>query len=236
MNECLDDALSELSAVGIKPEVFYGGKHIRLHWRHNGELRSHTVPMTPSDWRSGANNRAQIRGTLKRDGLLGTTEEPSVDLAHVVLRGGEPFVSSLDIARHFGKAHKDVLRAVDRIIEETGDDFGRRNFTPSSYINEQSREFRFYEMTRDGFSFLVMGFTGPAATQWKLRYIEAFNAMEAEIKRAATSISLPADIAERVQRLEADLKALVDLSLGGDAEPGFIYVKAHKRRVRGAAA
>lgn len=236
MNECLDDALSELSAVGITPEVFHGGKHIRIHWRHNGELRSHTVPKTPSDWRTPANNRSQIRATLKRDGLLNGGDEPCVDLAHVVLRGGQPFVSSLDIARHFGKAHKDVLRSIDRISCDTGPEFTERNFAPSDYIDQTGRKLRAFELTRDGFSFLVMGFTGPAATQWKIRYIEAFNAMEAEIRRAATSISLPADISERVNRLEADLKALVDLSLGGDAEPGFIYVKAHKRRIRGRAA
>ena len=236
MNECLDTALSELAAVGIKPEVFYGGKHIRLHWRHSGELRSHTVPVTPSDWRTPANNRSQIRGTLKRDGLIGGDDEPCVDLAHVVLRSGQPFVSSLDIARHFDKAHKDVLRAIDRIVGETGPEFAERNFTPSDYIDQTGRKLRAFELTRDGFSFLVMGFTGSAATQWKLRYVEAFNAMETEIRRAATSISLPADIADRVQRLEADLKALVDLSLGAEAEHGYVYVKAHKRKLRGAAA
>lgn len=41
-------------------------------------------------------------------------------------------------------------------------------------------------MTRDGFSLLAMGFSGEKALCWKIKYINAFNKMEAELKRILT--------------------------------------------------
>lgn len=64
---------------------------------------------------------------------------------------------------------------------------GRRNFA-SFKINDLTGESTsHYEMDRDGFTLLAMGFTGSKALKWKMRYIEAFNAMEAELRRIATS-------------------------------------------------
>lgn len=94
-------------------------------------------------------------------------------------RNGDPVASSRQIAENFGKNHRDVLRAVDNLKEDV------RNFAqmffestePDSYGREQ----RAYLMNRDGFSLLVMGFTGKAALEWKLKYIAAFNAMEKQL-------------------------------------------------------
>jgi Rha family phage regulatory protein len=83
------------------------------------------------------------------------------------------FATSLDIAEVFGKKHKDVLRIINNMGERV-----RRNFTPMSYKDSYGRSQCAYEMTRDGFSFLVMGFTGERADNWKLDFIEAFNKME----------------------------------------------------------
>lgn len=69
-------------------------------------------------------------------------------------------VNSLDIAKHFNKAHKDVLKALRNL--ECSEDFAKRNFTPWSY-SVNNRQQPCYLMTRDGFSFLVMGFTGKEA-------------------------------------------------------------------------
>ena len=52
------------------------------------------------------------------------------------------------------------------------DDFRQRNFAPSDYQNEQGRDTPCFEMTRDGFSFLVMGFTGVKAAHWKEQYAQ----------------------------------------------------------------
>jgi Rha family phage regulatory protein len=223
MNECLDAALSELRAAGIEPDVSPGGKHIRITWDHNGASRLFVVPLTSSDWRAPMNCRSDVRKILKDDGLIGNEVAP-VERPAIALRDGGARVSSVDIARHFGKAHKDVLRAVDRILEDTGE-FGGRNFTPSSYLTDQSKELRAFDITRDGFSLLVMGFTGSDAMRWKLLYIEAFNAMEAEI----TASRAPLD--RRLTKMEENLDALTSLFFDDLAPPriirsaGFVRIK-----------
>lgn len=93
----------------------------------------------------------------------------------IFIRNRVPVVSSRDIAKTFGKEHKDVLRAISNL--ECSDDFGRRNFAPSSYINKQNKSQPEYLITKDGFAFLVMGFTGKEAATFKEKYITAFNYM-----------------------------------------------------------
>lgn len=98
---------------------------------------------------------------------------------------GRITVTSLDVAEKFGKAHGDVLKAIQAL--EIPDDFMSGNF--SLFMVERPmprggvRTYPAYSMTRDGFALLVMGFTGKKAMEWKVRYIQAFNAMEAELRR-----------------------------------------------------
>lgn len=80
-------------------------------------------------------------------------------------------------------------RRIENILKDA-DEIGRRNFTPSSYINEQNRKMPCYEMTKDGFTFLVMGFTGKEATVFKWNYIGEFNRKETELQ--LTRQQLPA--------------------------------------------
>jgi Rha family phage regulatory protein len=94
---------------------------------------------------------------------------------------GQPGTSSLSIAKAFGKRHDDVLKAVRNM--ECSEDFRRRNFAESSYINAQNKEQPMYRMTRDGFSVLIMGFTGPKAMEWKEKFLALFNAMEKELRK-----------------------------------------------------
>lgn len=97
----------------------------------------------------------------------------------LTVKDGHPVTTSLDVAKVFGKQHKDVLRSIREV--ELPDDFTERNFALSGYTDMTGRKLPCYDMTRDGFTFLVMGFTGKEANLWKMRYIEAFNAMEAEL-------------------------------------------------------
>lgn len=94
--------------------------------------------------------------------------------------GDRLIVTSLEISNHFGRQHKDVLEAIRSL--ECSAEFGRRNFTLSSYNNRQNKAMPMYEITRDGFTFLCMGFTGQQAAVWKERYIEAFNQMESALR------------------------------------------------------
>jgi hypothetical protein len=74
-NPCLDAALAELEAVGIRDfQLARGGKHLQLRWSVNGHpTRMLVVPVTPSDWRSDRNTRRDIRALLRLDGLLDET-------------------------------------------------------------------------------------------------------------------------------------------------------------------
>lgn len=92
-------------------------------------------------------------------------------------------VSSRNVADNFGKRHSDVLRT----IESTIDKFERTEncvgwFIEGEYIDNKGESRKEYLLTRDGFSLIVMGFTGKKAFDWKIKYINAFNDMEDYIK------------------------------------------------------
>lgn len=94
-------------------------------------------------------------------------------------------VSSRNIAEDFEKRHDHILRDIDALISGMGSpQIWGSFFIPSKYTHEQNKqEYKEYLVTRDGFAMLVMGFNGDKALRWKMRYIEAFNAMEDELKR-----------------------------------------------------
>ncbi|MBE5878086.1 MAG: Rha family transcriptional regulator [Lachnospiraceae bacterium] len=85
-------------------------------------------------------------------------------------------VTSLDVAETFGKRHSDVLRDIDHL--QCSDEFTERNFALSSYKDISGKSNKMYYMTRDGFTILVMGYTGETAMKFKEAYIRQFNAME----------------------------------------------------------
>lgn len=94
----------------------------------------------------------------------------------VEVTDGKIVVNSLRVADKFGKAHRDILKAIRNL--DCSSEFIQRNFAPSSYTNRQNKTVPCYLLTRDGFSFLCMGFTGKKAAAWKEAYINAFNEME----------------------------------------------------------
>jgi Rha family phage regulatory protein len=96
--------------------------------------------------------------------------------------GRKAIADSRDVAATFGKEHKHVLRDIRQLIE-TAPELGRSNFGHTHFINEQNGQtYSSFEMDRDGFSLLAMGFTGEKALRWKLKYIQAFNGMEDELR------------------------------------------------------
>ena len=104
----------------------------------------------------------------------------------VVMHLGKLMVSSQLVADKFGKAHRDVMRAIKNI--DCSDNFKVRNFAQCNFTNKMNREFVGQMMTRDGFSFLCMGFTGKEAAKWKEAYIEAFNSMEQELSKSSETL------------------------------------------------
>jgi Rha family phage regulatory protein len=97
-------------------------------------------------------------------------------------------VDSRDVAARFGKRHADVIRAIRDVIRSLQEDARQpieiieRNFASFKIKDLTGETTSHYLMNRDGFVHLAMGFTGKEAVRWKVAYIAAFNAMEAELK------------------------------------------------------
>lgn len=92
---------------------------------------------------------------------------------------------SRQVAEHFEKQHQHVIRDIENLVnkaeEKDASKIGRM-FFETAMPDAYGRMKRVYLMNRDGFSLLVMGFTGAKALEWKLKFLEAFNAMEKAIK------------------------------------------------------
>lgn len=102
----------------------------------------------------------------------------------VLIKNDEEVTTSLKVAESFGKRHDNVIKVIENLmggllkIEDT-----QQMFKKGRYRHEQNGQYYpMYYMNRDGFSLLVMGFTGKKAMEWKLKYIAAFNNMEKELK------------------------------------------------------
>lgn len=112
----------------------------------------------------------------------------------VQIQNNQTVTTSEFIAKAFNKNHKDVLRKIDEILTQVPDFFGKRNFTPTEKHTKNNLGFdvvnRSYELTKDGFMLLVMGFTGKQAMQIKIAYIEAFNAMAAQLQQRMSNQDL----------------------------------------------
>ncbi|MCK4828472.1 phage regulatory protein/antirepressor Ant [bacterium] len=125
---------------------------------------------------------------------------------------GEPLASSRTIAHVFKKEHKDVLKAIRN--HEISEEFRERNFTLSSYKTAQNKKKPKYLMTRDGYSMIIMSFTGKKAVEWKEKFIMAFNAMEKALlltrrlpKTFAESLRMLADEVDKNQLLESKIES-----------------------------
>ncbi|MGP5351537.1 Rha family transcriptional regulator [Pseudomonas helleri] len=128
----------------------------------------------------------------------------------VEMTDGQPTTTSLDIAAHFGKRHDTVLRAIRKL--ECSAEFALRNFAECSRPGSNNKPEPFFRMTRDGFTFLCMGFTGKEAAKWKEAYINAFNQMEHTLKHGAPAKAKrqPKQITDGLSSDQQDaIKALV---------------------------
>lgn len=106
-------------------------------------------------------------------------------LVKIVGKKGEErlVTSSRKVAKSFGKQHKDVLETIRGLQENMSTAEFSALFYETTYKASNGKSNPEFYMNRDGFSLLVMGFTGKEALKWKLEYIQAFNEMEKELKR-----------------------------------------------------
>ena len=112
---------------------------------------------------------------------------------------GTLVVSSRRVAEDFGKEHNDTKKRIRELIRDMGE-ISHNYFILSEYKDSLNRTQEEYLLTRDGFSLLVMGFTGAKALEWKLKYIEAFNKMEQAL-REQEKHKLPATYKEALLEL-----------------------------------
>jgi Rha family phage regulatory protein len=113
-------------------------------------------------------------------------EQAQVLKPRITLIDGQVMTTSIVVARHFCKQHKDVLRTIDHAVEQIPADFNERNFALVPYRDAKGEDRRMYRMTRDGFALIAMGFTGKEAIAWKVAYISTFNAMEARLRQSSS--------------------------------------------------
>jgi Rha family phage regulatory protein len=156
----------------------------------------------------------------------------------------EVFTTSLDVAKVFNKNHKHIIAKIDEYSDEIKH---RTKIRPISYLDKYGREQKAYELSRDAFSFLVMGFTGREADKWKLDFIDAFNKMESYIRnnhippRPDTRLLSPMELMElqfqahkelvsTVDDIKQDLTALKDTS-ALTAKDCYMYQKAVEQKV-----
>jgi Rha family phage regulatory protein len=95
---------------------------------------------------------------------------------------GVVLANSRDVAEFFAKRHDHVLRALRDIPDEPAPKLGAAWFRDSTYIDANGQERPCVDMTKDGFTLLVMGFTGERAMAFKVEYIRAFNALEERVR------------------------------------------------------
>ncbi|MFR6585056.1 MAG: Rha family transcriptional regulator [Lacticaseibacillus rhamnosus] len=97
----------------------------------------------------------------------------------VIMHNKQAVTTSLRVAEVFGKDHKHVLETISNLAAEKS---AAKFFAETTYDN-RGKQYPMYYMNRDGFTLLAMGFTGKKALQFKIQYIQAFNSMEATLKR-----------------------------------------------------
>lgn len=129
-------------------------------------------------------------------------------------QNGEPVASSRQIAESFEKRHDHVMRGIEDILRGLPKNGDTPMFYKTEYTHEQNGQtYPMYLMNRDGFSLLVMGFTGKAALEWKLKYIQAFNEMEKKLNapqmpKLSKEMQALFLLDDRTQRQEQRLTAL----------------------------
>lgn len=139
----------------------------------------------------------------------------------VEIKNNRVVVSSLQIAEHFDKEHKNVLRLLSSLLSSANKQRLSKHFFKSNYKDETGKNNTMYLMNRDGFSLLVMGFTGDKALKWTLDFIDAFNAMEQEIQHKEYQASLAKSsenelLRKKVEQLKKDkfdISIQVDLAI-----------------------
>lgn len=132
----------------------------------------------------------------------------SISTPRVTIHEGKAVTTSQSVADYFSKRHDNVIQKLKSI--DCSPEFNALNFKVVDYIDAKGEKRPMYEMTKDGFVFLVMGFTGKKAAQFKEAYIAEFNRMEAELygNRITTGVTQEERDAYNINALEKHFEVI----------------------------
>ncbi|EPN0798675.1 Rha family transcriptional regulator, partial [Escherichia coli] len=136
------------------------------------------------------------------EGAVIMTTLPTIAQPELCIVAGKVVTSSLSVACYFRKQHKNVIQKIASL--ECSAEFTELNFQPSEYTDASGRKLPCYQITRDGFAFLAMGFTGKRAARFKEAYINAFNQMEKQLSKP----SVPSDVAHNASILYSYISSI----------------------------
>lgn len=141
-------------------------------------------------------------------------------------------VSSKHISDNFKKKHHHVMEAIKSL--ECSTSFREANYRASSYVSKQNKKLPCYDITRDGFAFLAMGFSGKRSAKWKEKYIIAFNQMESalngSIEDSPKSMEELNSISKRIENLN-EVGSFHGKGLSGYAKTKRLEMKVFKKAV-----
>ena len=128
----------------------------------------------------------------------------------VTTKGNELKTDSRKVAMAFGKRHDNVMRDIRKILPQINEEFNALIFEEVEYTDKKGEKRQMYEMTKDGFMLLTMGYTTPEAMKIKIAYIKAFNAMRHKLDNINTSL-----ISKLLAALEAEKQSAALASIAG---------------------
>ncbi|MFT8406139.1 Rha family transcriptional regulator [Liquorilactobacillus nagelii] len=127
----------------------------------------------------------------------------------VKIKNDQPVTTSLNVAKTFEKEHKNVVKRIREISLEITkaqkialvESTEKAMFLEGNYkVKNNFKSYPMFYMNKDGFTLLVMGFSGRKATQFKLQYIAQFNRMTEQIKQNKQT-ALPRNYPEALRQL-----------------------------------
>lgn len=159
----------------------------------------------------------------------------------VIMKNKQAVTTSLEVAKAFGKNHRDVIRTIENKIS-SAQNYAQYKmmFEESTYQDASGKSNKMYFMNRDGFVFIAMGFTGSKADEFKLKYIDAFNKMEQVIReqtlpqtpeeKLALTMEATIHLDKRVSKIE---KTVADIKEKAEVDEGQRYqlLQARKSKV-----
>lgn len=144
----------------------------------------------------------------------------------VIMHDQQAVTTSLILAEVFNKQHKNVIQAIEAKIEPAENSARyKRMFYEGIYTDKKGEQRKMYYLNRDGFTFIAMGFTGRKADEFKLKYIDAFNRMEEQIKKQPAQYKLPQTYSEALIELAKEVEKNEELQPKADKYDRYLSNK-----------